>query len=294
MQNSEKQAIVTKILGLIGEKKKYPSQNKAAAALGVSAAALSQILNGVLDKTSDDKWLELAQKLGMRDQIAKDWQIVETQNYKRFTKACEDARQNALFNAIIADTGMGKSTALKKYASDRRGVYYVWCPIMYTVKHLIQAIAEAMDISPEKLTSRDLYQRIVDKLRTVPNALLILDSAHRLEKNYAMQFVGDLAEAIEGRAGLVIAGMPELKDKIEFGKTKGKTGYAELERRIFHWTTGIAPKGAEFQKDLVSVSLANGLSYEEFSEVIDAKDSRAMESFGLLNKSIRKLKLGRA
>ena len=259
MQNSfseeQKKRISAKITEKLAEKV-YASQNEAASLLGISSAALSQLLAGNWESIGDKAWAKLAAQL----LPANDWLVCEdTENFRRFTNACADAHKNKLFTAICAHTGAGKTTALKAFQNKKAGVYYVWCDGMFTRTLLIQKIARAMGIEIAGVTANELNDQIVQKL-TDPSAsrTLILDSVHKLEGKGTIEYVGGLAEAIEHRAGLIIAGTEQLRQKIDLGVTKSKAGYSELKRRVYNWTSANDER-AIFLKDARQIIARNGI-----------------------------------
>ena len=66
------------------------SQNAAAKSLrGVSAATVSQILNGKWELISDEMWRTVARQI---DYDPRQWVTVETEGYKRMTDVMADAQ----------------------------------------------------------------------------------------------------------------------------------------------------------------------------------------------------------
>lgn len=69
----------------------YPSQNRAAESMkGVSAATISQVVNGKYQNISDDMFARIAQQIGYS---MDRWAIVESQTWQRITFAMTDAQQ---------------------------------------------------------------------------------------------------------------------------------------------------------------------------------------------------------
>lgn len=260
MQNSFSEEQKVRICDKIEEKlhdKIYTSGNEAAKMLNISSATLSNIRNKKWDTVGDDMWHALAAQL----LPASDWSICkDNNNFRRFTASCKDAHNNKLFNAICAHTGAGKSTALKEYANSHPNAYYVWCDAMFTRTLLIQKIASAMGLQIANLNANELNDQIVQKL-TEPNRshLLILDSVHKLDGKGTIEYIGTLAEAVEHKAGLVIAGTEQLEQKITTGVLRQRPGYAELKRRVYDWTPPNTDR-AIFLNDATKIINQNGIN----------------------------------
>lgn len=86
MKETEKEAISAKLRGYVESKE---SQNAAAKSLrGVSAATVSQMLNGKWELIADDMWRTVANQIGYDP---RRWAVVETEGYARMTQVLSDA-----------------------------------------------------------------------------------------------------------------------------------------------------------------------------------------------------------
>ena len=111
MKQTEKEAIAAKLRTYVDSKE---SQNAAAKSLrGVSAATVSQILNGNWDLISDDMWRTVGNQIGYDP---RNWVVIETEGYRRMTQVLTDAQRHSLVMAVTGDAGCGKSQAIKVYA----------------------------------------------------------------------------------------------------------------------------------------------------------------------------------
>ena len=89
MKQNEKEAIAAKLQAYVDTK---GSQNTAAKSLhGVSAATVSQILNGKWELIADDMWRTVASQIGYDP---RGWTVIETEGYARMTRILTDAQQN--------------------------------------------------------------------------------------------------------------------------------------------------------------------------------------------------------
>ena len=108
MKQNEKEAIAAKLRAYVETKE---SQNAAAKSLrGVSAATVSQILNGKWELIADDMWRTVASQIGYDP---RKWVVIETEGYARMTQVLTDAQHNSLVMAVVGDAGCGKSQAKK-------------------------------------------------------------------------------------------------------------------------------------------------------------------------------------
>ena len=120
MKTIEKQAIADRLAEYVGGKE---SQNKAARSMrGVSAATISQIVNGKWDLISDEMWRTVAAQIGYD---ARGWVVVETDGYRRMYDVLTDAQRNSLVFAVTGDAGCGKSQAIKAYANSNLSLIHI-------------------------------------------------------------------------------------------------------------------------------------------------------------------------
>ena len=111
MINEEKKQQIAKRAALYVQR--YPSQNMAANSLkGISAATLSNIINGKWERISDEMWLRLDSQLVSHE----GWQIFSTCAYRDMTLYLSDAQGHSSVMWVTAPAGTGKSTAAASYA----------------------------------------------------------------------------------------------------------------------------------------------------------------------------------
>ena len=207
------------------------SQNEYATFLGISPANLSNIRTLKWADIADKLWYKIANKI----MPIANWQIdEEAYNFVAFTKACHTARNQRKPILIAAYTGAGKTTALTRYSRTSENTHYVHCESTWGQRDLVINIARAIGITGGGKTS-ELIEQISLKLSTQNQALLIIDSLHRLNKTNTLEFIGDLMEneRLENKVGFVLAGTEALIEKLDKGIFKNKAGYAELDRRIY-------------------------------------------------------------
>lgn len=283
MENSVKSQIVEAIKSQMAQKgltqNEWSRQNSDV----ISVSHMTNVMNEERwDKVSDSVWTALKGKL-----LSQDWDIYITDNYSRIQRACADAKNNHRALAISAYTGAGKTTALTAYANNTPGTWYLVVRSSYSRKDLIYRIAEAMGIQLSSGRTIDVEDAIIQKLIKTPNSLLILDSVSKLTKDAPLQFIGDLAEAIENRAGLVLAGTEFLKEYIERCVRFNKRGFRELNRRIYAWVRCIDFNSTENKKEVVGICEACGIK----DPARIAKIMADSTCFGSLKSAIERMKL---
>lgn len=280
MDNNLKDQIANSIRKEIDLKKM--SQNQWAKENEISKSHMSNILNADnWEKVGERIWTKLAGLV-----LQQGWGLFETSNYKITTKACQDAQKNNRLNAIYAYTGAGKTTALEDYKKSNPNVWYLVCRSSFGTKDLVYRIASAMGIQPKGGRTIDVEDQIIDKLISTPNALLILDSVSKLRKEAALQFIGDLAEATEHRAGIVIGGTEFLRTHFEKMVQRDKRGFREFDRRIYAWTRLKDFASAPVQKEIVNICMQQGITNPEQIRLIKAKAT----CFGTLKSCVDKLR----
>lgn len=206
------------------------SNNQASKQIGVSAALLSNLLNDKWDQISDQMWLKIANWAGYQ---LSSWTIFETRNTKAIHELCEDARLNSRFLAVAGDTGLGKTTALKFYSSNRQNAFYVLCTVTMTRKDFLAAILQSIGLE----TEGSLHNRvasIINKLGGMDAPVLILDDFGKLNDS-CVRMIQLIYDGLEGRCGIVIAGLNYMKDLIFRNAAKDRPGFRELKRRIGYW-----------------------------------------------------------
>lgn len=282
MENSVKSQIVAAIK--LQMEQKGLSQNEWARQNShmVSVPLLSNVLNEQKwDKVGESTWNMLKHKL-----LAREWDVFETNNFVKIQRACADAQENHRTVAVSAYTGAGKTTALTEYAAQTKNVWYLVLRSSYCRHDLIQRIANAMGIQAGGRTI-DMEDAIIAKMISTPNSLLILDSVSKLTKDATLQFIGDLAEAVEHRAGLLIAGTEFLKEYIDRCVHYNKRGFRELNRRIFAWVSCADFSSEETKAEVVAICEANGITEPAYVAKIMADST----CFGSLKSAIERMKL---
>ena len=209
-------------------KAKGLSKNELATQSGVSGATLSKIENGKWDDIDEKLWRKIWNKVN----DASTPGIFKTNDYVVSFKVCEAAQKNHFMIGLIADTGMGKTTALNAY-SLRKNVFYVCYDKTLSPKNFFVALLKEMSI-PFEGTINAMVNRIADELNTMANPLLIVDEAGKISSTMIL-YLHVLRDKTIKNCGIVLAGMPYFKNNLIKFSNKQKEGYAEFFRRVNLW-----------------------------------------------------------
>lgn len=265
MKQTEKEAIAAKLRAYVESKE---SQNAAAKSLrGVSAATVSQILNGNWELISDDMWRTVANQTGYDP---RQWSVVETEGYTRMTQVLTDAQQHSLVMAVVGDAGCGKSQAIKVYAEQHRGVIALSCSEYWNRKEFLSELLQSLSTEPGGSTVADMVREAIRQLKRREGVLIILDEADKLS-DQVLHFFITIYNKLEDTVGIVLCATQYLKKRIERGVVNNRKGYKEIYSRIGR---KFIPMPVVNRCDIKGVCLANGLDdRREIERIIDDADN---------------------
>lgn len=265
MKQTEKEAIAAKLRAYVESKE---SQNAAAKSLrGVSAATVSQILNGNWELISDDMWRTVANQTGYDP---RQWSVVETEGYTRMTQILTDAQQHSLVMAVVGDAGCGKSQAIKVYAEQHRGVIALSCSEYWNRKEFLSELLQSLGTEPGGSTVADMVREAIRQLKRREGVLIILDEADKLS-DQVLHFFITIYNKLEDTVGIVLCATQYLKKRIERGVVNNRKGYKEIYSRIGR---KFIPMPVVNRCDIKGVCLANGLDdRREIERIIDDADN---------------------
>lgn len=265
MKQTEKEAIAAKLRAYVDSKE---SQNAAAKSLrGVSAATVSQMLNGNWELISDDMWRTVANQTGYDP---RQWSVVETEGYARMTQVLSDAQQHSLVMAVVGDAGCGKSQAIKVYAEQHRGVIALSCSEYWNRKEFLSELLQSLGTEPGGSTVADMVREAIRQLKRREGVLIILDEADKLS-DQVLHFFITIYNKLEDTVGIVLCATQYLKKRIERGVVNNRKGYKEIYSRIGR---KFIPMPVVNRGDIKGVCLANGLeNRKEIERIIDDADN---------------------
>lgn len=204
------------------------SKNELATQSGVSSATLSKIENGKWDDIDEKLWRKIWNKVS----DAKAPGLFKTTDYSVCTKTCESAQKNHFMIGLIADTGMGKTTALSSY-SLRKNVFYVCYDKTMSPRNFFAMLLREMGINFEGGINA-MVNKIADELNTLDHPLIIIDEAGKITHTMIL-YLHVIRDKTLKNCGIVLGGMPYFKYNLIKFSNKQKEGYAEFFRRISLW-----------------------------------------------------------
>ena len=247
---------------------RYESQNKAAASLhGVSAATISQMLNGNWELIKDEMWRNTASQIGYSTE---SWSTVETRNYSDLTAMYADAQANGLVLAIVGEAGSGKTFTARHYANVNRRVYLLCCNEFWNRKLFLAELLTVMGRNYSGYTVGEMMHEVVSELKKQDAPLLILDEADKLSDQVLYFFI-TIYNQLEDECGIVLQATNHLEKRLKRGIKLNKKGYNEIWSRVGRRCIELDGVCAD---DIASICVANGVDNEKMiDKIIDESES---------------------
>lgn len=230
------------------------SQNKAAQQIGVSAATLSAVMNGQWEKLKDEMLRRIADKV--RPVGSEEWAIVDTTALQEMHLVFGDMQAEAGCIWITGEAGCGKSTAARLYAEEHKEVYVVLCSEDMHRSHFVRAIADAIGLRADGMTTRQTLYAAAQMLATMERPLLIFDEADKASDSVFHYYI-QLYNLLEDRCGIVFLSTDYIEKRMRAGLRCGKRGYKEINSRIgrkFFALSSTSPH------DVAAICTANGIT----------------------------------
>ncbi len=248
MTQEQKRQVVESLRGFC---EKMGSQNKAATAMGVSAATISKVLSGKWETIDDKMWRQVSAACGHDEG---GWQIVETRAYRRMVFLLDNAKEDAQVFAVTGFAGSGKTEAIKNYSADHQNVFHLSCSEFWSKSTFIQKLLKALGRTMGG-TMNEQMEDAISTLKQTDSPLIILDEADKLN-NSVLYFFITLYNALEDHCGIVMCATSHLQKKIEKGVRLNKKGYEEIYSRIGRNFINVPVINEE---DIAAVCRANGI-----------------------------------
>lgn len=259
MNQKEKIAIVDLLRNYVEQK---GSQNKAAAALKVSGAVVSHLLNGNWEPYTDDMFRKIGAQIGFN---SKEWHFADTTNSTDILENLADAKQNSLVLTFIGHAGAGKSATTKKFASENKNVFRIECGQYWDRKYFLSEILAQMGVRDVEPKVAYMMRAIVEQLKKLDKPQLIIDEVDKLDDKVLL-FLITFYNELFTHCSIIILATNFLKKRIDDGMRLRKKGYEEIKSR---YGTYIILEDTS-AKDVKLICEANGLDDNRSINAISA------------------------
>lgn len=232
-----KKSIVEALRGYIEQK---GGQNKAAASIkGVSAATVSQMLNGNWELISEEMWRKVKRAVGMSDKL---WATAETITYKQIHLLLEAAQEESRVMSLTAPAGSGKTYAARMYEANHRDVYLLTCDEFWSKNDFVEELLRAMGERSDGMTKRERMMMACSKLAKKDSPLIVLDEFDKLSDTVWFFFI-TLYNKLEDQCGIVLLSTDYIEKRIRTGLKWQKKGYPEIWSRLGSKCVGLSRCG---------------------------------------------------
>lgn len=215
-----KQAELREKLTVLMEKKKLiPAE--IARITGRSEGTISDLLNS--KKSFSDKLINLTFDC-LRDYMG-DNKLVPTRQYNKIWSILQTGKKASDMRLIVGNTGVGKSTVLRKFAEENECCWYIKIDRKeMTWNRFLFRLATEMGVTLDKKRKRFSTSFLLDQIILIVeekadlNPQVIIDESE-VAKNSLYKEFKNLRTATEGLLSIVIAGITDVVSKI--GKIAG-------------------------------------------------------------------------
>lgn len=199
--------------------------------------------------------------------------LYRTADCELFLKAADDATEHRLMIGVTGDTGAGKSYMSHAVAKKTNVLYYN-VHMKKSARVFFQDLLRNMNV-PFTGNISEMINRTARALNDRENPLLIIDEADKMHRDIRSA-LHTLRDRTLTNCGILLVGMPALKNDLIRGAEQGKQGYAEFKRRVNMWRhlDGLQPQ--EIKKVLEDNDMATPelirefRQYKSFGELINA------------------------
>lgn len=252
MENSEKQQIVNDLVAFVEIK---GSQNKAAVALQVSSATVSQMLKNNWDNIADEMWRKV--KSNMTNPTSQtEWQTVNTSDFNELTKILTDAQSNSMAMGVIGEAGSGKTVTMKHYAANNKNAFLLDCNEYWNRKLFLGELLKEMGFDYSGLTVGEMMNEAVSRLKSKELPLIMMNEADKLTDQVFYFFI-TLYNRLEDDCGIILIATDHLRKRLDRGRKLNKKGYNEIFSRIGR--KFIELDGVTYA-DVHKICIANGIT----------------------------------
>lgn len=225
---------------IMADRENYPSDNKHAVSLGISASVYNSVKKGNWDRqVSDANWLAVARRLGVELLQEQEWSAAETPTFVYVTEQLSLCQESGV-SAILCDIpNIGKTFTARCYVRGHKNAVYVDCSQVKSKQRLVRYIAKEFGVSNVGRYA-DVYEDLVYYLRSIDNPLVILDEAGDLQYEAFLELKA-LWNATERLCGWYMMGADGLKEKMRRAIESKKVGYTEIFSRYGNRYSKVTP-----------------------------------------------------
>lgn len=261
--------------------KRFKSQNQAVNSLkGISAGTVSQMINGKWENISEDMWLKLQAQIVQPT----GWKICQTHAFQDVMTFLSFAKKESSVVWVTGPAGIGKTTAARIFANDRKNVFILPCSEDMHKADFVRELAAMIGVNTNGLTVRETLQSIIKQLVTLESPLLVFDEGDKLTDSVLYYYIS-LYNALEDKCGMVFLSTAYMEKRIRAGVQKGKKGYDELDSRI---SRKFVPLSSVNKVEIEAICRANGLEDDAAIKTVQYEASGCGNDLRRVKESVKK------
>lgn len=205
------------------------SQKKAAVALDISNATISQILASNWESISDEMWRKISNTVGGGSNA---WILVpDVSVTDRLLRFLDESQQLSLVFGITANAGSGKSATIAHFTATHENAFAISCNEYMEEKDFVLEIFKSMGREPNSSRVYPMTVELLDLLKRTPYPVLILDEADKL-KNKVLNFFITFYNQLEGICGINLIATSYLEKRVKTGAQSNVKGFREIYSRL--------------------------------------------------------------
>jgi len=253
MTNEQKKQVRDALVRYSGS---FETQTLASESLrGVSSSTISQIKNNNWELLSEHMWYHIARQVGF---YSGEWQPADTSAYLLLRILFGDAQHYAMTYGIAMGEGLGKTFTAAHYVRENDNTFYIGCSEDFNRRSFMTELLHAAGIDATG-TVPEMMELFATCVCEKEEPLLILDDAHKL-KDRVLHLIVLLANAMMGKAGIIIMGGENLRSRIIEGVRLKKIGFEDIFKSIGRRFITLASPGP---RDVELICRANSIHEED-------------------------------
>jgi type II secretory pathway predicted ATPase ExeA len=208
------------------------------------------------------------------------WKTVKTETTMEIGRFLDGVRKMGNMICVVGETGTGKTHAARRLAAKKANTFYVLGDVVVTKATFVDMLVAEIGIRTDVKSASAKINLICSQLSKMDAPVLIIDDAGKL-KNTVLQLIQVLYDRLQGKAGILILGVPDLKVRVKKAVAAQRGFMPELSGRIAHWSS-VLPQS----EDIKEVCEKNGVT-----ESCAIYISNATKSLHIAEQMVKKLLL---